>query len=115
MSDTPKTPTHLHAEAQRLKAESYQNYLDFLRTNLATCFTFASVAETEYKTGERDRAEPFVAHAEQGYSTVARFLSDPRYAERMTAYERWELTAGLERLRKRLDGLNPAAAMGDAS
>ena len=86
-------------------AISNRNRIDFLRTELELCFTFASIAETEHKTGSPEHAKRSVADAEKGYTTLQHFLSDPKHARHIRDDERRELTAGLERLRKILDGL----------
>ncbi len=68
----PEDSIHEEAEAERLKAD--QNRVEFLGTELATCFTFADLADTEYNTGDREACERSLADAEEGYSTILRFM-----------------------------------------
>src|ERR1051325_7575758 len=89
-----------------LQARTDQNRVDFLRTDLDLCFTFANVAETEYGLGGREAGDRSLADAEKGYGTIQRFLSDPKHAKRLTDEEQRELTARLARLRARLDQLS---------
>ena len=80
--------------------------MEFLRTELASCLTFASLAETERKIGNDEHANRTIADAEKAYATMEqRFLSDPKHAKHISDEEWRELTAGMERLRKTLDGL----------
>jgi hypothetical protein len=108
MSDKPDHISQLHAEIERLTAESHRNRIEFLKTELASCSTFASVAETEFRSGEHEAAERALGHAEDGYATVVRLMSDPKYADHMTDEERRELRARIERLRSTLDDLRRA-------
>lgn len=108
MSDKPDHLSNLRAEMERLTAESHRNRIEFLRTELASCSTFVSVAETEYRSGEHEAAERALAHAKEAYSTVIRFMSEPKYADHMTDDEARELKAGMERLRSTLDDVRRA-------
>lgn len=103
MSDPEGSRSHLKGEAVRLKTDEMR--MRFLRTDLATCFTFADLAATRYKTGAREAAAQSVANAEKGYAAILRFMSDPKHGSRISDEERRELTAGLDRLRARLDEL----------
>ena len=94
MSDTPE-----------LQSQSDQNRIEFLRTELSACFTFASVAETEFNIGNNEHAQRSIADAEKAYATMQRFLSDPKHAEHISGEERQELTQGMAELRKKLDDL----------
>jgi len=94
LSDTPE-----------LQSQSDQNRIEFLRTELSACFTFASVAETEFNIGNNEHAQRAIADAEKAYATMQRFLSDPKHAEHISDEERWELTQGMAELRKKLDDL----------
>jgi hypothetical protein len=85
--------------------ESRLNRIDFLRTELQTAFTFASVAETEQSMNNPEHATRSLADAEKGYATLIRFLSDPKHAKHITEEERVELSSGIERLRAQLDKL----------
>ncbi len=92
-------------ELPRLKAQADQARIVFLRTDIQVCFTFASLAETEHKTGHRENAERSLADAEKGYATVSRFLSDPKHAAHISPEAHQELSTELERLRTTLDQL----------
>ena len=59
----------------RLQDETDQALLDFIRTDLDVCLTFANVAETAYSMGHREHAERTLASAEKGYSDMLRFFS----------------------------------------
>ncbi len=69
-----------------------------LKTELASCFALASLAATEYKTGEQEIAGLTVAHVERGIEKIREFLADPHHARQVTQQDRAELKAGLERL-----------------
>jgi hypothetical protein len=91
-----------------LAAQTDQRRIEFLRTDLDLCFTIASLAETEFDLGHTDAAEWSARNLEKDYATFRRFLSDPKHAKHITDEERRELTARLERLRAKLDGIgNP--------
>jgi len=92
------------------QTESDQHAVDFLKSELALCFTFSIVAATKYEAGNRKSAERSIAHAEEAYSTVFQFLSDPEHSKRLTQREIRELTAESERVRETLDGLRRNAA-----
>ena len=77
--------------------------MDFLRTELEACSTFVGLAETERTIGNDEHAKRAAADAEKAYSTLQRFLSDPKHAKHINAEERQELTERMEELRKKLD------------
>jgi hypothetical protein len=89
-----------------------QDRVEFLRTELKTCFTFTEMARTHYQLRELAEADNDVAAAEKGYSTLLRFLSDPKHIEHLATEVLQELKAGLERLRKTLDGLESERTSG---
>jgi hypothetical protein len=89
---------------ENLQASLDHNLVNFLETDLALCFTFTDIAVARIETGNRQLAEQAIADAEKGYQTVSRFLAD-RHASDMNAEKKQELTAELQRLRKRLDGI----------
>ena len=64
-----------------------------------------SLAETEFEIGNREAATGSLQHAEEAYSTLARFLSDPKHNKDMADDERRELTAGMDQIREELDEL----------
>lgn len=82
-----------------LLATAQANLVQFLRTDLAICTTFADLAETE-KLINPEHAQRTFVHAEQGAETIERLL--PR-VEDPTASE--EIQQGLGVLRLRLQML----------
>jgi hypothetical protein len=76
---------------------------EFLYTELAIGFTLAEVAETESDLGHSEAATRSLAHGEEGYATLHRFLQDPKHAGYLTGDQLQELSTGLERLRQKLD------------
>jgi len=104
VDDELPDPASPSTESLRLQAGANQKRIDFLRTELETSFTLASVAEAKQARGE-PQAEQSLANAEIGYATLVRFLSDPKHAKHIPEQETMELKAGVERLRARLDSL----------
>ena len=86
----------------RLRALTEQSRVDFIRTDLGVCMTFATVAETAYRMGHRKHAERTLAKAEKGYSDMLRFFALARV---MTPEVQSELKSKFKHLRERLDGL----------
>jgi hypothetical protein len=62
------------ADQQNLSARADQDRLDFLRTDLDLCFTFADLIIPELGLQDREAAESLLAKAEQGYATIEYFL-----------------------------------------
>jgi hypothetical protein len=89
-------------ENLRLRAETDQALLDFIRTDLDLCLVFATVAETAYSMGRREHGERNIANAEKGYSDMLRYFLRARG---MTPEVEKELKALFQQLRERLDGL----------
>ena len=89
----------------KLQADSDLNRVNFLKTELALCLTFSTIAARSYETGNRESAERSMANSEKAYETVVRFLADSKHSKHLTAEEIQDLTAELERLREKLDGL----------
>jgi hypothetical protein len=85
-----------------LRDQTEQVRLDFIRTDLEVCLTFAAVVETEYDMGNRDHAERTLAEAEKGYSTLLGLLSQAKGLQLETENE---LHTRLKQLRERLDRL----------
>ena len=79
--------------------------VEFLKSELTLCFAFLFVAAVKYEVGKKESAEESLANAEEVYSGVQLFVSDPKYSKHLTNEAIKEFTAGLERLRERLDGL----------
>jgi hypothetical protein len=94
-------------QLEELMAKSRQVRIEFLRTEVEACFSFAKVAETERQTGHDEAASRSIEHAEEAYTTLTRFLSDPKHAKHITDEDHRELTAAMERLREELDRLRP--------
>ena len=61
-----------------LRDDVEQVRLDLIRTDLDLCLTFATVAETAYSMGNRERAVRTIAAAEKGYSDMLRLFSQAR-------------------------------------
>jgi len=89
----------------KLQADFDEHRLDFIKTELALCFTFSIIAARKYETGNQESGAQSMANAEKAYETVIRFLSDPKHSKHLTGEESQDITAELERLRERLDGL----------
>src|ERR1051326_7672100 len=87
-----------HAESDHLRIE-------FLKTELTTGFTLASLAETERHIGDDEAAARCLALAETAYSMLVQFLSDPKHAMHIADAENRHLTTGTECVREKLDGL----------
>ena len=104
VDDELPVPTSPQLESVRLQAETNRNRIDFLRTELRTCFALASIVEAEQERGEQHAVQS-LADAETGYATLIRFLSDPKHAKHITEQESMELKGGVERLRATLDRL----------
>jgi len=76
-----------------------------MKSELALCFTFSTIAARRYETGDQESANKSMANAERAYETVIHFLSDPMHSKHLTGEESQDIGAELERLRNRLDGL----------
>jgi hypothetical protein len=83
---------------RRLQDEIEQARLDFIRTDLGLCLTFATVAETAYSMGQREHAERTLASAEKGCSDMLRLFSRARG---MTAEVEKGLQSKFKQLRER--------------
>jgi len=93
------------SEAAILQAKSHKNRMGFLRTDLELCFSFARFAERSKDNGHHEKAQRYVAHIEKGYSTILRFLSDPKHSRYFSHPELQELTSATNQLRLMLDRL----------
>ena len=96
------TPSDPHAN---LKANLDRHRVEFMKSELALCFTFSTIAARKYETGNQESAETSMANAEKAYETVIHFLSDRKHSTHLTQETIQEFTAELDRLRDRLDGL----------
>ena len=89
-------------ESLRIRDETSQALLDFIRTDLDLCLVFATVVETANSMGHRDHAERTIAAAEKGYSDMLRYFLRARG---MTPEIERELQLKFKHLRERLDRL----------
>src|SRR6266478_4474364 len=89
----------------RLHEESAHHRLNFIKTELALCFTFSTIAARKYETGNEESAAKSMDNAEKAYETVNQYLADPKHSKHLTGEEIQDITAELERLRERLDRL----------
>jgi hypothetical protein len=89
----------------KLQVESDRHRLNLIRTELALCFTFSTIAARRYETGNQESAQTSMAKAEKAYETVLQILSDPKHFKHLTQEIIQETTGELERLRARIDGL----------
>src|SRR5260370_3744248 len=96
------TPSDPHAS---LRANLDRHRVEFMKSELALCFTFSTIAARKYETGNQESAETSIANAEKAYETVIHFLSDPKHSKHLTGEESQDIRAELERLRNRLYGL----------
>ena len=76
-----------------------------MRTEVTTCLTLLGLAETERSIGFHEAAARSLGHAEEGYSTLVRYLSDPKHARHITDLERQELVGGMKQVKDKLDEL----------
>lgn len=89
-----------------LQSESDHDRITFLRTELASCFILAGVAETDQRTHNTVNAKRSLTNAESGYSTLQRFLSDPRHTKFISDEELMDLKEAMMELREKLDDLS---------
>lgn len=61
-------------DLSELFAKADKSRLDFLRTDLALCFTFSDLVITELRMGESEAAKRVLAKAEQGYDSISWLL-----------------------------------------
>ena len=87
-----------------LQADLDRHWVGFMKSELALCFTFSSIAARRYESGDQG-ATKSMANAEKAYETVIQFLSYPKHSKHLSAEESQDITIELERLRDRLDGL----------
>jgi hypothetical protein len=86
----------------QLRDGNEQARLDFIRTDLGVCLTFAAIVEEEFNLGNRKHAERTLAEAEKGYSDMLRYFLQARG---MTPEVEKELQSKFRHPRERLDGL----------
>jgi hypothetical protein len=76
--------------------------LEFIWTDLDILLTFGTIAEAEYRTGNREHAERTLANAEKGYTDMLRYFSQAR---ELTSEIKGEFQSKFKQVRERLDGL----------
>src|SRR5207245_3885303 len=79
----------------KLQADFDEHRLDFIKTELALCFTFSIIAARKYETGNQESGAQSMANAEKAYETVIQFLSDPKRSKHLTGEESQDITAEL--------------------
>ena len=89
----------------RVQLEPNDSHADFLKAKLALCFTFAEIAETNFRIGHSESADSAMSKAQKGWATATRLLSDPDHAKHLTDGEIQNINTELERLRAKIDGL----------
>jgi len=88
-----------------IKVQSSDTAIEFLRTELSIALLFASLAEGQSKSGNHESAKRSVADAEEGYSALLKFLSEPTSVKFMSVEDHAVFSSALKRLRKKLDSL----------
>jgi hypothetical protein len=89
-------------EFSEIRIKTDQGRLDFLKTDLALCSTFADLVTTELELGDLEAARSVWMKADSGYYAMERFVSQvPDLAQRAA------IKSKLDRLRIRLDDLEP--------
>jgi len=96
------TPSDPYAN---LQADLDRHMVEFMKNELALCFTFSTIAGRKYETENQESADKAMANAEKAYDTLIQYLSDPKHSKHVTVEQTQDITAELERLRERLDGL----------
>jgi hypothetical protein len=94
------TPSDPYVNPQ---GELNRHRVEFIKSELALCFTFSSIAVRKDETGNREAAEKFMAYAEEAYETVLHFLSDSKHFTDLAGEEIEAMRTELDRLRERLD------------
>jgi len=70
---------------------------------LVTCSTFAGVAEMEYKIRDQDHGDRALAEAEKAYTTLLRFLANPKDMKYIGEADQEHLATQAKELRAKLD------------
>ena len=86
-----------------LHAKGQQNRLDFLKTDLDLCFTFAELVGTELLLGDRETALRVKENAVRGHDTITHLLAGVDDGTEKDAIQQ-----RLNELRARLDGTDPS-------
>jgi hypothetical protein len=88
------------------KAKSGGELSEFLKSELASCVTFASYSAMMRRIGNHELAEQAAVNAEKSYATLLPFLSDSTRSQGLTAEQLAEFRGQLERVRNTLDDLD---------
>jgi hypothetical protein len=94
--------SHPFDDSLRIRHESEQTRLEFIKTDLEICLTLADLVATKHRLGDSEHARQTLAKAEKGYSDVARLFAATKD---LSPDIHQEIESGLKRLRERLDGL----------
>lgn len=98
MSDDPIAEAERRSRTAAIDRDRY----DFLRTDLALCFTFIELVRTELRFGHLDIAERVFRKVELAYETIAHHLA---YVKDPEQYEK--IAQGLSEVREALNSLQP--------
>jgi len=88
--------------ANRTTNETNDSHAGFFKAKLDLCFTFADIAETNFRICHSESGENAMSKAELGCATAQRLLSDPEHANHLADEEIRKITVELERLRARI-------------
>jgi hypothetical protein len=86
-----------------LHAQTEQNRLTFLRTDLELCFTLGGIVEMEHATGDPEHAARTLVLVEKGYTDLKRIFARRSRWEPQTTIE---IRENLSLLREMLDRLH---------
>ncbi len=100
------------AKAAKLHERAEENRFEFLKTDLAICFTYLDLAKLEFEADHWELAQQAITKTEEAYAVMRQFLGQLETVERRNEIDqglnelppRW--TASLRNLRK--DGSRPA-------
>lgn len=85
--------------------ETAQAGIDFLKSELDLCFTFASLTDTRLQIGDHEAAEQSLADAQKGYATLTRFLHDPKHSQHIDGQSLAEISERTEKLRSAIESV----------
>ena len=85
-----------------MHAKTEKDLIDFLQSVLALCTTFADLVLTELSLEDWQSAQSALAKSEEGYATIARFLTKIKDGRHRLSIEQ-----RLNDLRTKLDSLHP--------
>ena len=64
------TPSDPHSN---LQADLDRHRVEFMKSELALCFTFSTIAARRYESGNQESGKKSMANAEKAYETVIHF------------------------------------------